>query len=212
MKICLLTANLGGFENVKEHVPQSIEYDLHRFTDENFPPRSCTLTPRMQARLAKMFGWQMVPGYDIYIWVDSSCIFPHPDSLKWFIEQLDGYDLVTFKHPDRNTIKQEADYLNKRILMGCSYITPRYKNELTEAQLTEIFEDKDYVDDKLYASTVMVYRPSDQVRKMMKEWWYHTSRYHSDEQLSLPYVTRNLKVRVIPERYSSMKYLTHVRK
>ena len=213
MKIAVLTANMGGFENVQEHVPQSIEYDLHRFTDENFPPRRCTMTPRMQARMAKMFGWQMRPGYDFYLWVDSSCILSKPDSLEWFVNQGRGVDLVTFKHPHRDTIQQEADYLKERLQKGCPYITERYENELIDEQLQEILGDKNYIDNRLFASTVMGYSLSDKMQGMLEEWWYHCSRYHSDEQLSLPYVADNFacKVNAIPENYMKMPYLQFIR-
>ena len=45
----------------------------------------------------------------------------------------------------------------------------------------------------------------------MKEWFYHTSRFHSIDQLSLPYVIKDLKVNVIPDNYMKCKYLEFTR-
>ena len=74
MKIAVITANLGNFDPNVDYAEQSLAYDFYKFTDENFPPRFNSMTPRLQARIVKMFGWQMVPPHDLYIWVDSSCI------------------------------------------------------------------------------------------------------------------------------------------
>lgn len=213
MKVAVVSANLGSFERAVEHPPQSIACDYFNFTDKSFPPRPKSLTPRLQARIAKIFGWQMVPGYDYYIWVDSSCAFTGPDSAKLFLQQCQGADVVVFKHPNRNTIQEEADYLKYRLSINCPYITPRYENELIDEQLAEIQADKSFADQNLFASTAIIYRNSDKVKDMMKEWWYHTSRYHSIDQLSLPYVLAKsgLRVKILPDRYSNSPYITYIR-
>lgn len=213
MKTAVLSANLGGFELPLQHPQQSLACDFHVFTDENFPPRPKAFTPRLQARVVKMFGWQLKPGYDYYIWVDSSCALTGPDSVKLFLEKCQDSDVVVFKHPNRDTIQQEVDYLKYRLSINCPYITPRYKNELIDEQLAEIQADKSFRDENLFASTAIVYRNNERVKDMMKEWWYHTSRYHSIDQLSLPYVLAKsgCKVTVLPDKYSDSAYITYVR-
>jgi len=49
------------------------------------------------------------------------------------------------------------------------------------------------------------------VQQALKEWWYHISRYHSIDQLSLPWITRDLGVNVIKEDYLKCKYLEYIR-
>jgi len=213
MKIAIITANFGNFDKIIDPVEQSMTNDFYRFTDENFPRRHCSMSSRLQARIPKTFGWQMIPGYDYYIWVDSSCTLSHVDSVKWFIERCGDADLASFKHPNRNTIQEEADYMKKRLAMKCPYITPRYENELIDEQLAEIFADKEFVDNRLFATTALIYKNNDKVREMLKQLWYHTSRYHTNEQLSFPYVLYKTKcmVNTIPENYMKIPYLTYVR-
>ena len=213
MKIAFITANLGNFEKFPLHVPQSIHCDYFRITDDDFPPRYNSMTPRLQARIPKMFGWQMFPRYDIYLWVDSSCILSHPDSIKWFLGHLGDKEMAVFKHPNRSSIKAEAEYLKHRLAIKCPYITPRYENELIDEQLAEIKENFNFVDNKLFASTAFIYRPTDRVKRMMKEWWYFTSRYHSIDQLSLPYVLADngVNFNIIPDKYTSIPYLKYIR-
>ena len=214
MTIAVITANLGNFDPKADYVEQSLPYDFYRFTDENFPPRHNSITPRLQARIVKMFGWQMVPAHDYYIWVDASCILSNKNSIKWFLEQCKDVDMAVFKHPHRNTIQQEADYLKERLRINDPYIVSRYKNELIDEQLAVIKADRGFADQNLFASTAFVYRNNSKVQNVMFHWWHHTSRYHSIDQLSLPYILfkQRRTVRVIPDNYLKIPYLKHIRK
>ena len=160
-----------------------------------------------------MFSWQLVPNYDFYIWIDSSCRLSNPNSVKWFLDQCKEVHMAVFKHPHRNTIQEEADYLKERLAMGCPYITPRYENEDIDGQLAEIKSNKAFADQHLFASTAFIYRNGARTQKVLKEWWYHTSRYHSIDQLSLPYVlfTQSGLTRIIPDNYLKSEYLEYVR-
>lgn len=208
MKIAVITANLGDFERkIVENVPQTVPHDFFRVTDDEFPPRFASMSPRLQARIVKMFGWQMFPGYDLYIWHDGSVYLSHPQSIEWLVRQIDQYQIAVLKHPTRSTVQEEADYLKHRLSINCPYITPRYENELIDEQLMEVNPE-----DPLYASTVFVYKPF--ATPILKEWWYHTSRYHSIDQLSLPYVlkTSGMSYKVMDENYLKSPYIKYARK
>src|SRR3990167_2863670 len=206
VKVAVITANLGNFEKEVSHCQQSFPADYIHFTDENFPPRFNAMTPRLQARIVKTFGWEMAPGYDYYLWVDNSCQLDNPDTIKWFLDQCE--DVVVFKHPHRKTVQEEADYLKHRLLINCPYITPRYENELIDEQLKAVDPSQE-----LYASTAFMYRNTPEAQAMLKEWWCHISQYHSIDQLSLPHVLSQskLKVSVIPDNYLKIPYLKYVR-
>jgi len=213
MKIALLSANLGGIDKEQKNVDQNVQYDYFCFTDKNFPPRACSMTPRLQARIPKMSGSQMKPDYHIYIWLDSSCRLSKENSIETLLSKLGQNDLLVFKHPNRNSIREEADYLDKRIKQGCPYITPRYYNERTEEQLKIIEGDKDYVDDHLFASTCIVYKNNEKVDNMMKDWFLHTALYHSIDQLSFPYVIskNDCSYSVEETPYTKVDYLEYIR-
>ena len=91
--------------------------------------------------------------------------------------------------------------------MNCPYITPRYENELIDEQIEAVG------DGALYASTVFVYRNNEQTRAMFKEWWYHITRYHTIDQLSLDFCLKQSGCifKVIQEHYLKTKYMTYVR-
>lgn len=205
---------MGKFEIQVDPAEQSVPVDFYRFTDENFPPRYKAMTSRLQAKIPKMFGWQMVPDYDYYIWIDSSFALLNPDSVKWFLEQCEGVDAAFFKHPDRNTIQEEADFIKNKIAEGNRYLCCRYPNELGDEELAEIRADKDFVDNLLIAAGFFIYRNNEKIHNLMKEWWYFTSRYNVNDQLGLPYAIykSGCKVKIINENYLKCPYLTFTRK
>ena len=211
MKIAIFSASLGNMDQVEAHVPQSIPYDYFLYTDENMPPRFNSMTPRLQAKIPKFFPWQLHPGYDYYMWIDGNLTMTNPDSLKWFLEQCQDSDIVVLNHPRRNTVKLEADFIAGRLKRGCSYITPRYENELLQEQMNEINADKDFVDDALYCGGVFIYKNTTETQKMMKDWWHHSSRYFIMDQLAFPYLLKkhNLKVNARPEVYFKNPYIKH---
>lgn len=216
-KIAVITASLGGFDKTEPPVPQSIDYDYFLFTDKNFPPRFNAMTPRLQAKIPKFFGWQMVPGYDYYLWLDGNLVFKSPDSLKYFFDNCKGYDIVVLKHPRRNNVKWEGRYVERGVEQQSNYIIGRYENELLEEQMAEIKADPDFVDDLLVNGGVFMYRNTKKVQKMLKEWWYHVSRYLIMDQCSFAYVLKKsgLRVNVRPDKYDDCPYLMgrrHVRR
>jgi hypothetical protein len=213
MMIAVISANLGNFDPVVEYVKQSVPCDTFLFTDDSFPPRVSSMLPRLQARIPKCFGWQMVPDYDYYLWVDSSCALRHEHSVVWFLEHCRGADFAFFKHPERNTIHEEYEFLKKKVGEKNKYLYPRYYNELLEEQMREIESDPLFIDDKLFASTAFIYKNKPETRAMLKEWWYHISRYHTIDQLALPYVLyrSKCKANIINVNYLKTPYLTYTR-
>ena len=212
-KIAVVSVNLGNFDPIYPSIKQSIDCDFYHFTDKNFPPRYCAMTPRMQARIPKAFGWQMIPDYDIYIWIDSSMTISNKDTVKWFIEQLGNKDAAFFKHPDRETIQEEADFIKNKIEQKNYYLTPRYSNELIDEEIKEIKDTAYPLETPLIASTAFVYRNHKDIQLMMKEWWYHISRYHIVDQIGLPYALwkYDIKYNLINEHYMKTPYLTYTR-
>lgn len=210
-KIAMITANLGGFDKMEPHIKQSISYDYYLFTDENFLPRTGSMTPRLQAKIPKFFAWQMVPDYDYYFYLDANFVLTSPDSLKYFFDNCQNFDIVVLKHPRRNTVKWEARYLERGLQQGSRYIAGRYTGEFLSEQMAEINSDPYFVDDLLVNGGVFIYKNTPLVQKMLKEWWYFNSRYLVMDQCSFAYVLKKsgLKVNVLPDSYIDSPYLRH---
>lgn len=210
MTIAVISANLGSFDKRQAHVKQESEHyiDYHTWTDEDFPPRKNSMTPRLQARIPKMTGWNMLPDYDYYIWVDSSCQLADPGSVDWFMEQLGDKDFAFFRHNKRKTVQEEADYLKHRLEIGCPYITHRYEGEHLDRQMEVVDPDN-----PLFATTAFIYRNNERARDALTLWWLHTSLYHSIDQLSLYKAIKDAGAthNTIDEDYLKCKYLEYIR-
>ena len=212
VSICILQANLGGFDTPVDPVKQDIPITFHRWTDDNFPPIT-GLTPRMQYRIPKLFGWQMFTGYDHYIWLDGSVSFLRKDCATYYFSQLDDADIAFFKHPTRRNIRQETDHIEEHLKLGKPYITARYKNGLHKEQLAEIFRlDPTYRDRSLYHSGTFIYRNTEKVQDMLKDWWYYQSRYYTVDQIVLPWLCHRhkLKVNIMDEPIYKSGYVSLV--
>lgn len=192
----IVSANFGEFETPLDDGRITI-------TEKEFPLRDKSMTARLQARIVKTHMWEFVPGCDFYLWIDSSCRLKDK---QWFLDKLGDADIAVLKHPHRDTVAQEAEYIQHRLDIDCPYITPRYEFEDIYGQTMTVNPDQ-----KLYASTAFICRNSPKVRAAMKHWWYMISRYHSIDQLSLPWCIRSLKVNVISDNYENCEGMEYVR-
>lgn len=211
MKVCVLSANLGGFDEPVDHVPQDgVEVTYAPFTDAEMPPRPRAMTARLQAKIPKMFGWDLRPGYDAYLWLDASLQLSQPDSVSWFLERLARKDIVVFRHPHRATIQEEADFLRQKLANGSRYIRVRYEGEDLDGQMAAIGPESRL---PLLAAGAFCYRPTEAVKRALTAWWVHTSRFHCIDQLAFPFVIwqHNLQTRVIDEDIYKASHLTFTR-
>jgi hypothetical protein len=208
VKLLIYSANLGNFDKPKDHEEQALPFgitqiDYFRYTDDNFPPRFNSMTPRLQARICKMMTWQMKPGYDYYLWVDASCRLSKEDSADWFMKQLGDADIAVFKHNKRETVQDEASFLKYRLEAEKEgskrpYVLPRYENERIDDQLAVVDPEAE-----LYASTAFIMKNDTPAKDLMTIWALHTFLYHSIDQLSLPHAIKasGVKARVIKQDY-----------
>jgi len=211
-RVAIISANLGGFDQPVEPVPQvgQVQVDYHCVTSVELPPRPKSLSPRLQAKIPKMFGWDLYPGYDAYLWVDASLAVSSPDTTTWFLDRLGQSDIAVFRHPFRATAQAEADYVQTKMAAGNHYLLSRYEHEDTAGQLRALAQEPSFVDDRLYAAGAFCYRPTARLQAAMASWWCHTSRFHVIDQLAFPFVLwqHQCAVQVIPEDIYHASHLT----
>lgn len=205
MKVAYIYFNIDGYDKPYHSVDQKVdgEYSVHKFTDENFTPRQ-VMTPRLQTHLHKMFCWQFVPGHDIYIWADAYFAMLRDDAASWIIEQLGDNDIGFFKHPFRDTVKEEADFLREN-LDKSKRLMIRYKGEYLE-ELMKVIPDG-----PLCASGIIVFRNTYKVQSAFKEWWYYTSRYHIDNQLTIPEAFKDCNLKIIDGDIFNNEYFSYTK-
>lgn len=216
MKVAVISANLGGYDPHVEWTPQvvpaGVTVEVHRLTDATFPRRVKAMTPALQAGIPKMCGYELYPGADVYLWVDASRGLLRPDTVAWFLDGLGRSELLLFLHPERHTIREEYAFVKAKLAARSRYLTKRYEGEWLDEQFAAVNVPW-YTDDRLYASTAFMYRPTVVVRRMLREWFYHKARYLLHDQLALPYLVRDHGVHVAerPESVYDCEYLPMTR-
>jgi hypothetical protein len=204
LMVCLLVANLDAIDPdprpryVEQELPGNWIFDQYYFDEQNFPQRPGAITPRMQAKIPKMLGWDMVPPYDYYIWLDSSFRISDPGCVQWFIGNCLNHDMVLFRHPKRQSIASELCYMQRKMRQGDPYILMRYGEEPCEAQVQRYLADPDFRDGALYAGGAFCYAANLVARpdNAMKEWFHQTVTGSIQDQLSLPWVLNKYGVKL----------------
>jgi hypothetical protein len=139
---------------------------------------------RRNAKLAKVLGWLLVPGYDYYIWHDNHCeVCTDPKVIAAQYLQLS--EIALFKHAHRN----------------CAYAELQ---KVTEIQVDavdnfsgalEFLQREQYpLDNGLFEMTSFMYRLTPKVKAMMLTWWELIARYTSRDQVMFPYALNKHQV------------------
>jgi hypothetical protein len=206
-KVAIISASLGGFDGTYEHTSQTYSHDYFLFTDANFPPR-VSLTPRLQAKIPKLFAYQLKPNYDYYLWLDGHITLNNPNTLTYLMSEIQSTDILVFQHPRRPNVRQEIRYLRKGLREQSRYLVSRYNGEFLPEQTREYEQDK-FEDDLLAMGGVFLYRNTPEVQALLKEWWYHITRYNIQDQISFSYVLKksNLKIKVLTHDFNTWDYI-----
>jgi len=208
VSVAVISANFGGYACPKaHHMPQRVETTFRHFVDYDIPSRERTLLPRMAAKVPKMFGWELLPGHDAYIWLDAPFRLSSTESVAWWLEQLGDHDVAVFQHPTRHSIHKEASDLRINVRKQDAYSVDKYFGEDLAGIVSLIEADADFIDNHLYAAGAFCYRPTRATKQAMRDWWWYVSRYHVNDQLSLPFAIRHCSVQVIRENIYHASHL-----
>ena len=142
-------------------------------------------------RKVKILSYHYLPDYELLIYLDAN--MEMRAGLRAFLEQecdLDHYDIVCFRHHDRDCIYQEMD--------ACVTL---YKEKIDHIRLLERFyRDEKYPEHNgLTENTVLVRKNKDNVNRLMDDWFRMVERYSCRDQLTFYYCLQkqNAKLQII---------------
>ena len=204
MKVAVLTGLAGlGQATIRDPSIVYPDVDYYAFVDReqavsvwqmkplwNFSTDT-KFSPRRNAKLAKVLGWLLVPGYDVYIWHDSHCeLQMDPDQLiKTYLEP--DRDMALFKHAAR-----ACGYAEAAEVARVGVETP--DNALASANFLN--ERQFPTGAGLFELTSFVYRNNTRMQAAMLTWWELICRYSSRDQVLFPYVVQrhNIQYSYLP--------------
>lgn len=120
--VAIITASYGGSDAAWPQVEQDIPVDWIYVSDgfatltraQMASPlwrtlwQDSTEDPRLAAKTAKMTPWDVIPGYDFYIWIDASMEVTSPSFAREALEDLGSAPVAVWRHPRRDCVYEEA--------------------------------------------------------------------------------------------------------
>lgn len=201
VKILHISANTNSYhknynrKHVAQQTTMGIEYKRIFLTDKNFPNRENALNPRLQAKMPRMLGFDMYPGYDYYFWSDSNITLNRSDAIMSFYNLCRDKEMVVFKHPHRSFLYEEFKFMSDNV--GIPFLE-KYKGEFIKEQYERYKSElKNFRGVPLYASGCFMYKNTEKTRMLMKEWYFQNCRYSTQCQLSLPYVVQKYNPAIV---------------
>ncbi len=192
MKIAIVSAVFGGIDYKKSIPEQSIKFDRYYFNEHNSPFPLSSLNNRMKAKYFKTQLHKVVPGYDIYIWIDGSVQVDSPKFVETVIKQLGENDFAFRKHTFRNCIYQEADFIEASIVGGDQYLVDRYADSAIREEV-EQYRQKGFPKNAgLYEGGVFAVRAT--ACDLFDNWWNACLLWSHYDQFSLRVLLDGRKV------------------
>lgn len=114
---------------------------------------------------------------DVSIWMDGSGTIHDKEFINKCIEYLDGYDMLAFRHPDRDCIYDEAQFC---------HMFEKYRNVDILGQVEEYRKRGWPEHNGLWACGLLVRQNNERTRKFNELWWEHIKKYTYQDQLSFP--------------------------
>lgn len=145
---------------------------------------------RRTARYCKVMAHEVLPEFDISIWIDGNIrlLLPPREAVKRWLRKR---DLAAFKHPDRQCLFQEAE--------ACMEWRKGDKRRI--ATQVDAYQKAGMPRNWGLASTrCVIRRHTGQIVKLNEAWWKEIKMHSVRDQVSLPYVCWKARTRwgVIP--------------
>ncbi len=192
-KIAIFTAIFGGYDRLNLPYDSWREVaDFYCFTDSLFEnsgawilvaPDYYNIDPTRRARYYKTHSLSYLSRYDIGIWLDGNiALTASPTAL---VDCLgDTLDIVSFRHPHRASVEEEAAECIAR---------SRDEVELIKAQMERYRESAYRQASPLLETSVMVFNHrSPNLREFLSRWWAEIDRGSRRDQLSVNYCIDNV--------------------
>lgn len=192
-----------------------------RYKQSVYPSEKDNYT-RLIAKIPKILFYKVVPQkYDYYIWLDSKFTIEEHwlKYILWLLNKYKGYDIVTSRHSERCSIKEEFDFM-KTIMESTDDslynskidLQKKYDLKTIWEQIYVYLNDIEFVDDMLYELTMIIYSKSMLDKQYFSEEWYAHNYYYSiQDQVSFPFLVKKHKINVCPvyQRVFDMPFAIH---
>ncbi len=187
MKIAVLTANIGGIDEVKEIPQQSVPFENFVYTEDNLPFPLHNLDNRLKGKYCKINTHRFLD-HDIFIWRDGRVEITSPDFVKMMVEKLQGNDVTISYHPFRGNPYEELTWIQEMMSKGNEYLLSRYASEPFDEELAFYKKEGLPFNTPLYQCGIFARWNNKKVNRVFRDWWLMCLEYSNFDQSAFPYV------------------------
>lgn len=199
MKSVVYTSIVGGYDALRTPRPTWPETEYVAFLDPgapSSPPWQARPLPRVLAttrrtsRFAKIMAHTTLPGAEYSLWMDGNIIAsPHTTMELLIAKYLSDADLAVLRHPCRTCLYEEAT--------ECSLL--RLDDPHRIADQVRRYRSAGFpAGAGLGESGVILRRHTREVAAFNEAWWAEIERGSVRDQISFPYVAREMQVSYMP--------------
>lgn len=198
MKVAIITANIGNFDQIKGIPRQTINVDYYCYFDNNLPYPLPNLNDRLKSKYVKIQTHRFLPGYDAYIWIDGRVEITANVFCEEMIKSLGESDVAMFDHPERSTVNEEMGFMQEQMRNGNHYLLSRYGNQDIKSE-GDFYQKEGVGEYPLFACTIFARRNNDKINAAFNEWWMRCIEFSYFDQTMFTYawVKHNLEMRTL---------------
>lgn len=198
MKISILTASIGGIDEIKGIPRQTIPTEYRPYFDNNLPFPLPNLNNRLKSKYVKIQSHRFLDSH-IFIWVDGRVEITADVFTEEIVKHLGDNDVAIFRHPERETAYNEIDFMIDKITEGNNYLLSRYGNQALEEERDFYFN---YLSARspLYACTVFARKNNPQTNEAFNEWWRRCIEFSYFDQTMFSYACKDLKIKELDRK------------
>lgn len=204
MTIAVISASIGDFDTPKLFPEQDIECDYYYFTETPTPFHSSD--SRLKAKYFKMLAHEIMP-HDILVWVDGNVQIKTSSFIREFINEMGNADVCLAKHPFRDSVYNEADFIASEIDKGNKYFLQRYSKESILQEVGSMRKDIK----GLYWCGLFARRNNTKVNAAFCDWFLENVLWTNFDQNNFVKIVykHNLKINTIDwgEFYNNNSYI-----
>ncbi len=205
--VALMTAIVGGIDDRKDIPKQTIDFEEHFFTEENWG--DVVTTDRIKALYFKAMGHYFTEK-NIIIWIDGKVQILCSDFIQQCVLAMGDSEVAILSHWDRKCIYDEVDYIEECLNEGNEYLLARYKASTIRNQV-EGYRKNGYPAQRgLHDCRIICRRNNDKINGLFTRWWYDCKRGLYD-QISIEYLAweRGIEIKPINLKTASAKFVPH---
>lgn len=177
-KVAIISANIGSIDLPHPIPEQDTPFDYHLYKDDDLAFLPPEWDSRKKSKYPKMQAHKLLPDYDVYIWMDASVKVTSPQFIFNALALLEGKDMVLTTHPQRQSVKEEFEFMLKRMRAGDEYLNSRFTEK--EIQLQSDWFYPEVL--PLFSAGISVRYNNIKTNVMMDEWWELTLQYGNYDQ------------------------------